>query len=89
MPTLNIKNERVYQLAHRLAAITGTSMTSVIEQALEEKLAAVDRRAAAQRVEKLARIDRLLDEMARRMGAEHGGADPTAFLYDDRTGLPR
>ena len=38
MPTLNIKNERVYELARQLADATGASMTSVIESALEEKL---------------------------------------------------
>ena len=37
--SLNIKNERVHDLARRLAAMSGKSMTAVIEEALEEKLA--------------------------------------------------
>ena len=37
MPTLNIKNPRVYELAHELAEATGESMTSVIEVALGSK----------------------------------------------------
>ena len=44
VPTLNIKNERVYELARRLADATGASMTSVIESALEEKLERMSRR---------------------------------------------
>ena len=35
MPTLNIKNPRVYELAKLLSERTGKSMTSVIETALE------------------------------------------------------
>ena len=35
---LNIKNERVHELARTLSEATGKSMTAVIEQALEEKL---------------------------------------------------
>ena len=35
---LNIKNQRVHQLARSLAQATGRSMAAVIEEALEEKL---------------------------------------------------
>lgn len=84
MPTLNIKNPRVYELARQIADATGDSMTSVIEQALADKLQALD----GQRAERLAAIDSILDEMARRLGPLDG-RDPTAFLYDEDTGLPR
>lgn len=43
MPTLNIKNPRVYQLAKALADITGRSMSSDIEDALESHLVALNR----------------------------------------------
>ena len=36
---LNIKNERVYELARTLSKATGKTMTAVIEEALDEKLA--------------------------------------------------
>jgi hypothetical protein len=35
---LNIKDERIHELAHKLADLTGDSMTGVIRKALEEKL---------------------------------------------------
>ena len=35
---LNIKNERVHELARALSQATGKSMTAVIEDALDEKL---------------------------------------------------
>ena len=87
MPTLNIKNPRVYELAHELAEATGTSMTSVVEVALEEMLARVRQRTQADQDRKLAELTSLLNRMR-----EHYGpfdADPTAFLYDDKSGLPR
>jgi len=40
---LSIKNPRVYQLAKTLADRTGRSMSSVIEDALESHLAALNR----------------------------------------------
>ncbi|HEY8054627.1 MAG TPA: type II toxin-antitoxin system VapB family antitoxin [Terriglobales bacterium] len=38
MPTLNIKDAEVRQLAHELAARTGQTMTEAVKQALREKL---------------------------------------------------
>ena len=84
MPALNIKNDRIYQLARELAKKTGGSMTSVVAQALAEKLASLDQ----QRAERVARIDRLLDRMAERIGPVEGD-DPSAFLYDAGAGLRR
>ena len=40
---LNIKNERVHELARILSQATGMSMTAVIEDALEEKLRWLER----------------------------------------------
>jgi antitoxin VapB len=40
---LNIKNERVYELARILSQATGRSMTSVIEEALEKALVELER----------------------------------------------
>jgi hypothetical protein len=88
MPTLNIKNPRVYELAHELAQATGTSMTSAIEVALEETLHRVRQRGQSDQDKKWADLISLLNDMADRYGPPSDG-DPTAFLYDDETGLPR
>ncbi len=83
MPTLNIKNQRVYELAKTLSDRTGRSMTSVIETALERQLAELtdDRSGIA------AALHALAVEAAPRL--THLPADPFAELYDDETGLPR
>ncbi len=86
MPTLNIKNERVYELARQLADATGKSMTSVIETALEEKLERLGTRQRLAEDAHAAELHRLLDDMARRLGPVD---DPTADLFDEVTGLPR
>lgn len=81
MPTLNIKDERVYELASQLAQQTGASMTAVVRIALEEALAT-----HAARQER-ASVDDLLAIAAR------SAARPEPFLtdddlYDPETGLP-
>ena len=40
---LNIKNDRVHELARILSQATGKTMTAVIEEALEEKLSRLER----------------------------------------------
>ena len=87
MPTLNIKNRRVYELARQLADATGTSMTSVIESALEEKLDRMSRHQKVSEASRTAELNRLLEDMARRLGPL--ADDPAAALFDEVTGLPR
>lgn len=88
--SLNIKNQRVHDLAREAARITGKSQTSVIEEALERLLAdyGVDREQE--------RINRTIDDV-KRIAAEYR-ADLTRVndeiltiedLYDETTGLPR
>ena len=80
---MNIKNQRVYQLAKTLSDRTGRSMTSVIETALERQLAelADDRSGIA------AALHALALEAAPHL--THLPADPFADLYDEETGLPK
>ncbi|GMA32663.1 type II toxin-antitoxin system VapB family antitoxin [Litorihabitans aurantiacus] len=82
MATLNIKDERVRELARSLAERRGTSMTGAIRSALEEALAAEIARRDADAV--VAR----LEEISRRSAAR-----PEPFLTDDdlydTNGLPR
>jgi antitoxin VapB len=83
MPTLNIKNQHVYELAKELSERTGQSMTSVIEVALERRLAELrdTREGIADALHAIA------------VGAapllKHLPEDPFADLYDEETGLPR
>ncbi|MET3803572.1 hypothetical protein ABIB25_000556 [Nakamurella sp. UYEF19] len=83
LPTLNIKNPRVYELAKLLSERSGRSMTSVIESALERELehTANDRSGIAERLHALALEAAPL--------VQHLPPDPFADLYDEETGLPR
>ena len=87
VPTLNIKNPRVYELARQLSEATGTSMTSAIEVALEQMLERLRLRQRADHGARLAELEELLGRMREHFGPMDG--DPTEFLYDDATGLPR
>jgi antitoxin VapB len=84
--SLNIKNERVHQLARDAAARTGLSQTSVIEEALLQYLRSLDddKDAKRRRVDEiLAMFDaRLTDEDRAAMGRD------LDELYDE-AGLPR
>lgn len=83
---INIKNERVIELAREASEFTGGSQTGAIEQALEGFIAARRREAAASRADlvwqTLGKIDVRLD--AAQKGALQGSMDS---LYDD-DGLP-
>lgn len=80
---LNIKNEDTVAAARELAALTGESMTQAIDTAVRERLDALLDADEARR----ARLRELLIEMQAAWGP-HDGSDPTAFLYDEETGLP-
>lgn len=86
MPSLNIKNQRVYELAKRLSERTGRSMSSVIESALERQLELLDDDQQARRLRKMAELDHIVARTApvlRRWPVDPGE------LYDHLTGLPR
>jgi antitoxin VapB len=85
--SLNIKNERVHQLARDAAQRTGLSQTSVIEEALLQYLRRLDDEQQAQRH----RVDEILATFDARL-TDEDRAEMRAFmndLYDDETGLPR
>jgi antitoxin VapB len=79
--SLNIKNERVHELAREVARRTGQSQTSAIEAALRAYLAQLDR---AQRVH---RLDALIRDMQQQVAAAGGLRMAVDDLYDER-GLP-
>lgn len=87
---LNIKNQRVHDLAREAARVTGGSQTSAIEQALVALLREhgndPDRSARA------ARVERMLAMGARFRSEENlpvRGITKVEDLYDERSGLPR
>ncbi|KAA0681075.1 type II toxin-antitoxin system VapB family antitoxin [Roseomonas genomospecies 6] len=82
---LTIKDEEAQRLAEQLAALTGESMSTVVTQALRERL---DRLRSEQST---GLADRLLDigrECAPRLKEPYRSADHGDLLYDDK-GLPR
>ncbi|SMC64945.1 type II toxin-antitoxin system VapB family antitoxin [Janibacter indicus] len=84
---LNIKNQRVHDLAREVAQRTGTTQTSAIEEALQRRLEAL--RAADDDDARRRRLLRLMDEIE----SDTTDADRARTaqiqeeLYDDR-GLP-
>lgn len=87
---LNIKNQRVHDLAREAARITGKSQTSAIEEALERLLRAheVDPDDSAARLV----VDKV-GEIATEYLEDPGTAAPAIRrpegLYDEATGLPQ
>lgn len=90
MTALNIKNDETYVLARKLADETGESLTEAVTTAVRERLARLELRAEDDGFEtRLAAIRAIAADSAARWGPYDPDEDPTAFLYDEETGLPR
>jgi antitoxin VapB len=79
---LNIKSERVHELARALSIATGKTMTAAIEEALEEKLHRLQ--------EEEGRANQIAEVLAfiKSLGPPpHGLTSDHSDLYDER-GLP-
>ncbi len=87
---LNIKNERVHDLARQAARVTGKTQTGAIEEALERLLRVYEVDPAATRVAE--KID-VVHELVLAYAGDPGDADrairSVEDLYDEATGLPR
>jgi antitoxin VapB len=86
MTALNIKNEEAVRLVRELAELEGESMTTVVIEAVREKL---DRTRNPESSE--ARVRYWIgvgDELRASMDAKWLATDPTDDLYDER-GLPK
>ena len=87
---LNIKNERVHDLAREAARVTGRSQTGAIEEALVRLLREYD--ADPSRARTAAKVDLVRGVVAAYL-ADVGDDDREITrvedLYDDTTGLPR
>jgi antitoxin VapB len=81
---LNIKNPRAHELAVKVAATTGESLTAAVIHSLEERLERVTRKHGSKSPAEMAlALDRIASVMPRAFFEQD---DPTAFLYDDETG---
>lgn len=86
MPALNIKNEEAVRLVKELAELEGESMTTVVIEAVREKL---ERKRKPEINE--ARVQywlRVGDELRANANPGWLASDPTEDLYDER-GLPK
>lgn len=87
---LNIKNERVHQLARQAAAATGKTQTGAIEEALTRLLADYDidpqERLLAAKVDRVHSIVRAYMDTPPTPDREIAEVDD---LYDEQSGLPR
>jgi antitoxin VapB len=81
---LNIKNAETIDLARKLAASTGESITEAVTQALRERLAAVTGKPDAARVKaRVARIQALVASLP-----DHDTRSADDILGYDEHGLP-
>lgn len=83
--SLNIKNVETYRLAQELAALTGESLTSVVTEALRERLDRVRDERGISLAERLLAIG---NDCAPRLKEPFRSADHGDLLYDEH-GLPR
>lgn len=86
MAALNIKNKQTYELAKRLAEITGESLTEAVTQSVKERLARVERPSPEER---LRRIQAIAERAAPGFVEPYRSIDHGDLLYDDETGLPK
>ena len=84
--SLNIKSKETHQLAARVAKLAGESMTEAVTQSLRERLERLESKHKQGLAERLLHIG---DEFAAHLPSHDQSVDPTAFLYDDETGLPK
>jgi len=81
--SLNIKNPEAHELAARVAALTGESLTLAVTQSLRERLSRLQ--SPGERAQALLAIGR---DCARRLTEPVRSIDHGEMLYDER-GLPK
>ncbi|MGV9800602.1 type II toxin-antitoxin system VapB family antitoxin [Mycobacterium sp. NPDC003449] len=88
--SLNIKSERAVALVRELAARTGRSQTSAVEDAVARRLAELDRADTVRAEHRRAEANEVLRALGQLLTSEDKRAirQIEADLYDD-TGLPR
>lgn len=88
---LNIKNQRVHDLARRAAEVTGKTQTGAIEEALERLLAEHDADPRTARIDRVVQAVQLVVAEQRADDADPTNSEITSAedLYDAATGMPR
>lgn len=88
--SLNIKSERAVALVRELAARTGRTQTSAVEDAVARRLAELDRDQSAREIRRRQAADDVVDQLRRLLTDDDRRAigQSAADLYDD-DGLPR
>ena len=82
---MNIKSDEAQKLAHKLARLTGESLTTAVTEAVRERLERVENAGR----EKLAiRLRRIGKDCATHLKEPFRSGDHAELLYDQR-GLPR
>jgi antitoxin VapB len=84
---LNIKSDEAYQLATKLAELTGESLTAAVTEALRQRVATEEK--ARNKEAWMREIRELAAEIRADLTANGQVLDLSSdFLYDDETGLP-
>ncbi|MGW9159188.1 MULTISPECIES: type II toxin-antitoxin system VapB family antitoxin [unclassified Microbacterium] len=86
--SLNIKNETTHELVRRLAALTGQSQTSAVEDAVRRRLAELEETREAEIERKRAAIAAVVEE-ARKLPVIGPSYEEIMDEMYDEMGLPR
>ncbi|NWH07644.1 MAG: type II toxin-antitoxin system VapB family antitoxin [Alphaproteobacteria bacterium] len=86
--SLNIKNPEAHALAHRLAELTGESMSQAVIAALKERLERLGGERGEVIAARIKRARAIVDDMRRRLSPETLAVAHGELLYDEN-GLPK
>ena len=83
--SLNIKSDEIHRLVHKLAKLTGETMTTAVKNAVRERL---DRELRDRRQNLAERLVEIGKQCAKHISDSYRTIDHGELLYDER-GLPR
>lgn len=86
--SLNIKNETTHELVRRLAALTGQTQTSAVEDAVRRRLAELEQQRTEDDMERRRRI-RAVIRRAQQIPATGRTTEEIMDELYDETGMPR
>lgn len=86
--SLNIKNETTHELVRQLAALTGQSQTSAVEDAVRRRLAELEQQRSDDELERRRRIRAVIRRAQQIPSTGRTTEEIMDELYDE-TGMPR
>jgi antitoxin VapB len=86
--SLNIKNETTHELVRQLAALTGQSQTSAVEDAVRRRLAELEQQSSDDELERRRRIRAVIRRAQQIPRTGRTTEEIMDELYDE-TGMPR